>query len=319
MVGAQTGINHHRRRNQAHCQRNAERHQQQVVQVPQHGNKVGDQVEDIAIGVECLLADDPVRGGEIATQLDSINRERRQIEGDMREQALSTVGEPDPARRSLIVFGDDWHEGVVGLIASRLKERHHRPTVAFAPSAADPSNLRGSGRSIAGVHLRDTLDLVSKRHPTLIDRFGGHAMAAGLSMRAQGLVEFTRAFEQAVLDSADPSCFERTLATDGPLLAGELDLSLVEELDRCVWGQGFAAPLFSDVVEVTSQRLVKDRHLKLELKVRGRKIDAMAFGRAEPLPARARIAYRVSRNEWNGLASLQLLVDAVEEPDTGRA
>ena len=210
------------------------------------------------------------------------------------------------------MWRDGWHEGVVGLIASRLKDRHHRPTVAFAPSAADAGVLRGSGRSIAGVHLRDTLDLVSKRHPDMIERFGGHAMAAGLTLRAHALEAFAIAFEQAVAESADAACFAPALHADGALEAHELELSLVDALERGVWGQGFPAPVFCDEVDVLSQRLVKDRHTRLSLRVRGRAVAAIAFGRAEPLPARARIAYRISRNDWNGLSELQLLVDAVE-------
>ena len=269
-------------------------------------------LQDIALGIECLLTDDPGRATALATRLDAINRERREIEGEMREQALADVGAPAPGQRALVVWRDGWHEGVVGLIASRLKDRHHRPTVAFAPSAADAGVLRGSGRSIAGVHLRDTLDLVSKRHPDMIERFGGHAMAAGLTLRAHALEAFAIAFEQAVAESADAACFAPALHADGALEAHELELSLVDALERGVWGQGFPAPVFCDEVEVLSQRLVKDRHTRLSLRVRGRAVAAIAFGRAEPLPARARIAYRISRNDWNGLSELQLLVDAVE-------
>jgi single-stranded-DNA-specific exonuclease len=204
---------------------------------------------------------------------------------------------------------------VVGLVASRLKEMHHRPTVAFAPASGEPGMLRGSGRSIPGVHLRDTLDLVSKRHPDMIPRFGGHAMAAGLSLPAGALDAFAEAFEQAILESADPACFERSLITDGPLAPEELGLELAEAIDRGVWGQGFPPPLFSDVVEVAGQRLVKDRHMKLDLSLGGRRIGAIAFGRTDPLPRRARIAYRLERNDYRGLAELQLVVEAAEPAD----
>ncbi|GAA4404092.1 single-stranded-DNA-specific exonuclease RecJ [Quisquiliibacterium transsilvanicum] len=272
-------------------------------------------LEDITIGIECLLADDPERAAALAARLDAINRERRGIESDMREQAIADVGAPPPLQRTLVVCRDGWHEGVVGLVASRLKEIHHRPTVAFAPASGEPGMLRGSGRSIPGVHLRDTLDLVSKRHPDMIPRFGGHAMAAGLSLPAGALAAFAEAFEQAILESADPACFERSLLTDGPLAPAELGLELAEAIDRGVWGQGFPAPLFSDVVEVAGQRLVKDRHLKLDLRLAGRRIDAIAFGRTDPLPRRARIAYRLERNDYRGVAELQLVVEAAEPAD----
>ena len=230
----------------------------------------------------------------------------------MREEAIADAGTPDPGRRSLVVCRDGWHEGVIGLVASRLKELHHRPTIAFAAAAGEAGMLRGSGRSIPGVHLRDTLDLVSKRHPGLIARFGGHAMAAGLSLPLGALDAFTEAFEHAIAESADPACFERSLLTDGALAPEELALELVESIERGVWGQGFPEPLFSDVVEVVGQRLVKERHLKLELRLQGRRIGAIAFGRTEPLPPRTRIAFRLQRNEFRGLAELQLVVEAAE-------
>ena len=271
-------------------------------------------LSDITHGIECLLADDAARAAEMARELDSMNRERREIEQDMREQALADAGEPPPHRRTLVVHRENWHEGVVGLVASRLKERHHRPTIAFAPSAGDPQQLRGSGRSIAGVHLRDVLDLVSKRAPRMITRFGGHAMAAGLTLPASQLAAFTEAFEQAVIDSADPACFEGELATDGALAAAEMDLALADLLEDLVWGQGFAPPLFEGVFEVGAQRLLKDKHLRLELRLGGRRFGAIAFGRTEPVPRTARIAFRLSRNEYQGLAELQLVVEAIESP-----
>ncbi len=267
---------------------------------------------DISLGVECLLTDDAQHARALAAQLDAINRERRDIELKMREEALADAGEPSPQSLSLVVFRDAWHEGVVGLVASRLKDRHHRPVVAFARSAADASLLRGSGRSIAGVHLRDLLDLVSKRHPGLILRFGGHAMAAGLTLRACELERFTGALEAAIRDFADDAAFEPNLLTDGRLAADEFDLRLVDEIERAVWGQGFPAPVFSDVAQVLSQRLVKDRHLRLELRLQGRRVSGIAFGRTDPLPPIARIAYRVTRDEYRGLAEVRLLIEAAQ-------
>jgi single-stranded-DNA-specific exonuclease len=267
---------------------------------------------DITLGIECLLTDDPARASALATQLDAINRERRQIETGMREEALADAGEPDPARHTLVIARDSWHEGVVGLVASRLKDRHHRPAFAFAPSAAEPGTLRGSGRSIAGIHLRDVLDLVSKRHPGLILRFGGHAMAAGLTLDAGAIELFAQALERAVADSADPGCFDRTLVTDGGLAAGDIDLELVGQLDAAVWGQGFPPPLFCDRADVLGQRLVGERHLKLDLRVGGTRRAAIVFGRTDPLPRQATIVYRLTRNDYGGQSSVEFVIESVE-------
>jgi single-stranded-DNA-specific exonuclease len=267
---------------------------------------------DISMGVECLLTDDAEHARDLAAQLDAINRERRHIESRMREEALADADGLAADSLSLVVFRDAWHEGVIGLVASRLKDRHHRPVVAFARSAADASLLRGSGRSIAGVHLRDLLDLVSKRHPGLILRFGGHAMAAGLTLAASELDRFTTALEAAIRDFADDDAFEPSLLTDGPLAADEFDLRLVDAIDGAVWGQGFPAPVFSDVAQVLSQRLVKDRHLRVDLRMQGRRFSGIAFGRTDPLPPVARIAYRVSRDEYRGVAEIQLLIEAAQ-------
>ena len=266
---------------------------------------------DITLGIECLLADDADRARELAQRLDAINRERREIESQMREEALADLDEAPASRRSLVAFRPGWHEGVVGLVASRLKERHHRPTVAFAPSAADALMLRGSGRSITGVHLRDVFDLVAKRAPGMIPKFGGHAMAAGLTLARADLDRFTRAFDVAVGELADPGCFDAQLLTDGPVAPEAIDLALVEAIDLGVWGQGFPAPLFSDEVEVLSQRLVKERHLKLELRLGTRRYGAIAFGRTEPLPRRASIAFRLARNDYGGAARVELVVEGV--------
>jgi len=263
---------------------------------------------DITVGIECLLADDPGRALELATELDTINRARRDIEATMREQAFEAAGDPDPATSTLVVFRDDWHPGVVGLVASRLKDRHHRPTIAFAPST-QAGCLQGSGRSIAGVHLRDALDLAAKRTPGAVLRFGGHAMAAGLTLVAAQLDAFCASFERAVLELADPGAFAQTLQTDGPLAGESVDLALISAIDDAVWGQGFAAPLFCDDVEVVRQRLLKDRHLKVDLKLAGRAFGAIAFGRTEPLDPKARIAYRIERNEWGGRTEVQLVIE----------
>jgi single-stranded-DNA-specific exonuclease len=265
-------------------------------------------LSDITVGIECLLCDDDERARALAAELDTINRARRDIEERMREEAIEAAGEPAAEASTLVLFRHDWHTGVIGLVASKLKDRHHRPTLAFAPTT-DPGCLQGSGRSIPGVHLRDAIDLAAKRTPGAVLRFGGHAMAAGLTLVADRLAPFQAAFEQAVRELADPGAFDPELQTDGSLSGETIDLSLIAAIDEAVWGQGFPAPLFVDDVEVVRQRLLKDRHLKLELRVGGRPFNAIAFGRTEPLAAHARIAYRINRNDWGGRAEVQLLVE----------
>ncbi len=265
---------------------------------------------DITVGIECLLTDDPDRALELAAELDTMNRARRDIEERMREQAFEAAGEPATEAATLVVYRADWHPGVIGLVASRLKDKHHRPTIAFAPSS-QPDCLQGSGRSIAGVHLRDAIDLAAKRTPGAVLRFGGHAMAAGLTLSAAHLAAFSAGFERAVLELADSGAFSPEWQTDGPLAGESMDLGLIAAIDESVWGQGFPAPLFCDEVEVVRQRLLKDRHLKLELRLGGRAMNAIAFGRTEPLAPRTRIAYRMARNDWGGRSEVQLVVEQV--------
>jgi len=271
---------------------------------------------DISIGIECLLADDEARAAELAAALDAMNRERRGIEATMREQAIEVLDAlPDPGvdRMSVVLHREGWHEGLIGLVASRVKERVNRPVFALATSSSEPALLRGSGRSIAGVHLRDVLDRVDKLAPGLLLRFGGHAMAAGLTLHAVRLDEFAALLERAVGEFADPSCFSASLATDGPLAAAEIDLPLVDAIEAEVWGQGFAPPLFCGEFAVTRQSIVAGRHLRAQLRAgAARPLDAIAFGRVDPLPAAARIAYRLIRDEYQGLASVRLVVEAVE-------
>ena len=268
-------------------------------------------LSDISVGVECLLEDDETRAAELAARLDAMNRERREIEAGMRDEALADVGEPDPARRTLVAFRPSWHQGVVGLVASRLKERFGRPTLALARDERHPGLLKGSGRSIAGVHLRDALDLADRRAPGVLARFGGHAMAAGLTMREDGLARFVDAFEDAVRQLADPACFAQVLETDGSLAPEELNVATLAEIEHEVWGQGFPEPLFADRFAVLSQRLVKDRHLRLELRLGTRRVAAIAFGRTEPIGDEALIAYRLQRDDWRGEAGISLVVQHV--------
>jgi single-stranded-DNA-specific exonuclease len=262
---------------------------------------------DMTVGVECLACDDPDRALELAGQLDRLNQERRQIEARMQVDAASDVDGADfEQRRSIVLFNPQWHQGVVGLVASRIKDRYHRPTIAFA--AGDAEMLRGSGRSIDGLHLRDTLDRITKSEPGLIERFGGHAMAAGLTLRRKDLAAFTDAFEAATRASADPSLFARSLATDGPLAASEIGPDLVDAIERVVWGQGFAEPVFANEFDVLEQRLIQDRHLHLTLGLERSRLPAIWFGRVESLPARAWLAYRLKFDTYRGLRRISLQI-----------
>ncbi len=263
---------------------------------------------DMTVGIECLITDSYERAIELAHQLDQLNRDRREIESDMQLDALAVLDEADTSvRRTICLYNEDWHQGVIGLVASRIKEKYHRPTIAFA--RANDGELRGSGRSIEGVHLRDTLDLVTKQAPSLVRRFGGHAMAAGLTMPASSYDGFVSAFEDATCASCDRTLFERTITTDGGLAANEVVLSLIEAIDSHVWGQGFPAPLFDNQFVVIEQRLVKNRHLKLVLDLDGRKFDAIWFSRTEQVPRTVRLAYRPAADDYMGGRRLQLVIE----------
>jgi single-stranded-DNA-specific exonuclease len=273
---------------------------------------------DMTLGIECLLTDDAGRAEELARMLDGINRERRDIEGGMRDKALvlaetlfDNVQTPPAA---ISVFGADFHEGVVGIVASRIKERFHRPTFVFAASGADGKSheLKGSGRSIPGFHLRDALDLVAKRHPGVLLRFGGHAMAAGCTVAREQFPTFEKALAEVAQEWLDAATLTRRLDTDGPLAPEYLRVDLVDTLHREVWGQGFAPPTFSEEVEVISQRLVGEKHLALKLKHRGKPVDGIWFGHTEPLPPRVVIAYRLDADEWQGVRLVRFLVEGAE-------
>ena len=264
---------------------------------------------DMSVGIECLLTQDPIRAAELAKQLDSLNRERRDIEAGMQETALALMDTIDVADTySLSLYDESWHQGVIGILAARLRERFHRPAIAFAP--ADAGEAKGSGRSIPGLHLRDALDLVTKRHPGLILRFGGHAAAAGLTILSKDFAVFTDAFEAVVRELIGPADLDRLIETDGSLVATEIDIPFAEALEDGIWGQGFAAPAFCDEYEISDQRVVGGRHLKLRLRAPDstRTFDAILFGHNEPLPSRIRAVYRVQVNEFNASRSVQLLV-----------
>lgn len=273
---------------------------------------------DMTLGIECLLTDDAGRADELARTLDGINRERKSIEGEMREQALMIVEElfdeseePPPA---LTVFDPDFHEGVVGIVASRLKDRLHRPTFVFAASGAEGKEheLKGSGRSIPGFHLRDALDLVAKRHPGVLLRFGGHAMAAGCTIAEEHIDTFEQAFAQVAHEWLDAATLQRRLEADGALDKQYRRPDLVDTLHAEVWGQGFAPPVFCEEVQVISQRLVGEKHLSVKLKHQGDPVDGIWFGHTEPLPSTVKIAFRLDADEWQGQRRVRFLIEAAE-------
>ena len=274
-------------------------------------------LSDMTLGIECLTTDDVGRATELATQLDRINRDRREIEGDMREQALELAQDMfDPEEEppsALCVFDPDFHEGVVGIVASKLKDLHHRPTFVFAPSqaAGKGHELKGSGRSIPGFHLRDALDLVAKRHPDVLLRFGGHAMAAGCTLEEENLATFEEALQQVAAEWLDAATLQRRLETDGPLLAEYCRPELADTLAREVWGQGFAPPTFSENIEVLSQRLVGEKHLALKLRHQGQPVDGIWFGRVDPVPAMAHLAFRLEADEWQGNKRVRFVIEGM--------
>jgi len=270
---------------------------------------------DMTLGIECLLTDDAGRAAELAQRLDAINRERRELESGMREQAEALLERLAPAHddvpHAVALFDEGFHEGVIGIVASRVKDRVHRPTFVFARGR--DGQLKGSGRSIAGFHLRDALDLVSKRHEGLLLRFGGHAMAAGCTIGAAAFERFGAALREVAREMLDEAALAREVRSDGGLPAEHYTPAAVRAIDAAVWGPAFEPPLFTDEVDVLGQRLVGEKHLKLTLKVHGLPRDAIWFGRLEPLGARARIAYRLSLDEYEGRERVQMVVEALLE------
>jgi single-stranded-DNA-specific exonuclease len=275
---------------------------------------------DMSIGIACLLTDDAGEAARLAAQLSRLNEERREIERRMQLAAIDiaaavrTDAEGDEAM-GLCLFDETWHQGVIGLVAGRIKDRLHRPVIAFA--RAEDGSLRGSARSVPGVHIRDALDSVAVRHPGLIEKFGGHAMAAGLSLRAENLGLFRRAFATEIAGRADVETLTGVILSDGELTAAELTMDTARALRAAgPWGQAFPEPVFDGVFGLQGTRIVGERHLKLSLRTenRGEPIEAIAFGYVGGLAedaalgtgARVRLAYRLEVNEWNGSARLQL-------------
>jgi single-stranded-DNA-specific exonuclease len=275
-------------------------------------------LSDMTLGIECLITDDHDRATELASMLDRINRERRDIEADMREQALQHVEglfDPDDEPPSAVcVFDPDFHEGVVGIVAARLKDRLHRPTFVFALSASPTAagEVKGSGRSIAGFHLRDALDWMAKRHPGLLLRFGGHAMAAGCTLLEENLDLFEQALQEVATQWLDDATLQRRLETDGALAPEYCRADVADALAREVWGQGFAAPVFSDTLQVLGQRLVGEKHLSLKLRHHGQMVDGIWFGRTDPLPEQAQLAYRIETDEWQGRKRVRFVIEGMQ-------
>jgi single-stranded-DNA-specific exonuclease len=272
----------------------------------------------MSVGIECLITDDEARAANIAQELDRLNRERRKIESAMLEQALKFI-KTIPEEAQSTFFNPEWHQGVVGIVASRLKDRLHRPVICFARGIdGERPVLKGSGRSIAGLHLRDCLDLVSKRKPGLILRFGGHAQAAGLTIKEDDYEPFSAAFEAAVDQLLPAEARTRTIETDGSLDAPHFTLDVARMLEAQIWGQGFPQPLFCDTFAVETQRVVGERHLKMGLKRDGRRYEAICFNALDrPAPSgqaqgQVRAAYRLAVNEFNGLKSVQINVEHFE-------
>ncbi|MBX3640782.1 MAG: single-stranded-DNA-specific exonuclease RecJ [Nitrosomonas sp.] len=279
-------------------------------------------LDDMSLGIECLITDDPAYAGQIARELDALNTQRREIESDMHESALSLLENTLNAENgriqeahSVCLFDQHWHQGVIGILASRIKEKYHRPTIIFALGNGD--ELKGSGRSIPGFHLRDALDLVSKRYPSLIVKFGGHAAAAGLTIHADNFVPFCDAFEETAQALLAPADLTRVIETDGDLAASEINLELAQHLTHQVWGQGFPQPSFHAHFHVEDQRIVGAKHLKLKLKKfdANTQYDAILFFHNDLLPDVISAVYQLQLNEFNGRTTLQLMLAYWSKPD----
>jgi len=264
-------------------------------------------LDDMTLGIACLLADSEPEALRMAQQLHELNQARRSIEAEMQELAGIALDEIDAAERyTLSFYHPGWHQGVIGILASRIKERHHRPVIAFAP--AGDGLLKGSGRSIRTLHMRDALDLVAKREPDLIIKFGGHAMAAGLTIMEVDFERFVQVFEQVAVECLSPADLDAVIEVDGALNKEEMHLQTAALLQRQVWGQGFPPPDFFDVFDVQSQRIVGERHLKLSLLKDGRQYDAIFFQQQDLLPSPVALVYELQSNLYNGNETLQLRI-----------
>jgi len=289
-------------------------------------------LDDMSLGIECLITDDETYAAKIAKQLDELNRQRREIESTMQESALLKLEDLLKTRQveiqtaySICLFDHDWHQGVIGILASRMKDKYHRPVIIFAPG--NGNELKGSGRSINGFHLRDALDLVAKRYPGLLLKFGGHAAAAGLTIHMDYFEKFCDAFEQVARTLLTPADLTRVIETDGDLGVSEINMELAEYLNQQVWGQGFPQPAFNARFYVESQRIVGEKHLKLKLRKLDTAIkdqtpqkseesyDGILFFHNDPLPDHINAVYRLQINEYNGKSTLQFLLEHWSDPN----
>ena len=279
---------------------------------------------DMTLGIRLLLSDNADEAMTLAHELDRINRERRVIESGMQETALSHLAEDQLSgtmseRNSICLWNPEWHQGVVGIVASRLKERFNRPAIVFAPADGNTGEeLRGSGRSLTGFHLRDALDLVSKREPGLILKFGGHAMAAGLTIRKDDFEKFDTRFQEVASELLTDELLERRHAHDGGLDPSEFTPEIGDLLAEEIWGQGFPQPVFFGEFEISQQSLMKEKHLRLMVKPLGagassKPLTAVWFNRTQSLPAKARLAYRLVTDRYQGQARVQLMIEAHDE------
>ena len=269
---------------------------------------------DMTLGVECLVTDDPARAAACAAELDRLNGERGRIEQDMLETVRAKLARlADDGAVTACLYEPSWHPGVIGIVAARVRERLHRPAICFAPAGDGPDGplLRGSGRSVPALNLRDCLDLVAKREPGLIERFGGHAQAAGLTLAARAFERFAAAFERAAAEMLPEEARGRVVVTDGELETAYHSLEVAALLEAQIWGAGFAPPVFAGEFEVHRQRAVGARHLKLELVRDGVRYAAMRYRSLEALPPRIRAAYRLALDEYQGLKSLTLALEHV--------
>jgi single-stranded-DNA-specific exonuclease len=272
-------------------------------------------LDDMSIGIACLMATDKAQATRLANELQAMNLARRELEGDMQASAVVQAEaafaklQGQEIASGLVLFDETWHQGVVGLVASRIKENYWRPTIAFAPADDDGVLLRGSGRSIPGFHLRDALDVVAKQHPALIQKFGGHAMAAGLSLSSHDLPAFKTAFEAVCSELLSTQTLQRVLLTDVAPRTADMTVTNVAALDAAVWGQGFEPPVFESNAIVLEQRLLNGAHLKLKLDIAGLALDAIWFGQTQTVATRLRVAYKLNVNEFRGNRTVQAMVE----------
>ena len=273
-------------------------------------------LDDMSVGIRCLLTDDPQEALQLAAQLDAYNRERRSIEMDMTDQAVADIEnrEFDPKNQySMVLFHPDWHQGVIGILASRIKDKTHRPTIAFGRGT--DGELKGSCRSIPALHMRDALDVVYKQNPGLIKKFGGHSMAAGLTIMEKDLPAFVVAFEEACRHMMSPGDLDLVIDTDGALETDDMTIQLARNIDRHIWGQGFPEPVFQGNFRVVKQQQVgkKQEHAKLILEQDGVQFDAIFFRQTTPLPEEVQAVYSLKVNEYKGIERVNLQLQKVQE------